>query len=320
MTETTPRTSPHELAELRERVRLLEALVENFPGGISVFDTDLRMVLCNERQKRMLEYPVSLFEKGFPTLEDIFRSNAERGEYGPGDVEEQVQSRLALARERRPHTLERTRPNGLVLEIRGVPIDGGGFVTTHLDVTEQRRAQALIAHMAQHDSLTNLPNRALLLDRLDQALARGRRGQRSALHYLDLDHFKPINDELGHAAGDALLKSIAARLKGAVRETDTVARLGGDEFVVLQTDIGTDMDAALMARRLIGAVKAPHALPAATVEVGVSIGTAVIPTDGDTADDLLQAADHALYASKSAGRGQFMFFAPDNGHPLRHTA
>jgi diguanylate cyclase (GGDEF)-like protein len=263
------------------------------------------MVLCNEQQKRMLDYPASLFEEGFPTLEEIFRFNAERGEYGRGDVEEQVQSRLARARQSRPHTVERTRPNGVVLEIRGVPIDGGGFVTTYLDVTEQRRAQAMIAHMARHDSLTNLPNRALLLERLEQALARGRRGQRSALHYLDLDHFKPINDELGHAAGDALLKSIAARLQSTVRETDTVARLGGDEFVVLQTDIGTDMDAALMARRLIGAVKAPHALPASTVEVGASIGIAMIPTDAETADDALQAADQAL------GRGQFMLFATD---------
>ena len=113
----------------RERIRLLEAVVENFPGGIALFDRDMTMVLCNARLKHMLEYPDALFDRGYPSLEVLFRFNAERGEYGPGDIEEQVARRVALLNQGRPHVYERTRPNGTVLEVRGVPIEGGGFVT-----------------------------------------------------------------------------------------------------------------------------------------------------------------------------------------------
>jgi PAS domain-containing protein len=127
---------------LREHTRLLEAVIENFPGGISLFDDKLQMVLCNEQQKILLDYPEQLFADGFPTLEGLFRFNALRGEYGPGDIDEQVARRVRLVRERKAHVYERTRPNGTIVEIRGMPIDGGGFVTTYLDVTDQRRNQA----------------------------------------------------------------------------------------------------------------------------------------------------------------------------------
>src|SRR5262245_2818237 len=179
---------------LRERVRLLEAVIENFPGGISLFDRNLRMLLCNEQQKRLLDYPDDLFSEGFPTLETLYRFNAGRGEYGPGDVEEHVARRVALAREGKAHVFERTRPNGTVLEIRGMPLQGGGFVTTYLDVTEQRRRQAMIAHLAHHDTLTNLPNRVLFADRLKTAIALAKRMGVVALHYLDIDKFKSVND------------------------------------------------------------------------------------------------------------------------------
>ena len=297
---------------LRERIRLLEAVIDNFPGGISLFDKDLKMVLCNEQQKRLLQYPDDLFADGFPTLEQIFRLNATRGEYGPGDVDEHVGLRLGLAREQRAHAFERTRPNGTVLEIRGVPLNGGGFVTTYLDVTEQRRNQALITHLAHHDPLTNLPNRALLLERLQQALARVKRGEITALLYLDLDHFKPVNDELGHAVGDSLLKAVSDRLRLAIRETDTAARLGGDEFVILQAGIKHAMDASVLARRLVASLAAPYRIAENTVVVGTSIGIAIAPEDGDDPYQLLKNADTALYRCKADGRGRFQFFEPDH--------
>jgi diguanylate cyclase (GGDEF)-like protein len=293
---------------LRERVRLLEAVVENFPGGISLFDEDLQLVLCNEKQKEMLDYPPELFAGGPPSMEKIFRFNASRGEYGPGDIEEQVERRMALAREQQPHHYERTRPNGHVLEIRGAPIEGGGFVTTYLDVTEDRRNQALIAHMAHHDTLTDLPNRALFADRLSTAVAMTKRAGLIAVHFLDIDCFKPVNDRLGHKAGDDLLVAIAGRLKRSVRGNDTVARLGGDEFAIVQTGIREETDAAVLARRIVKEIGEPYELAGETVTIGVSVGVAIAPIDGVTTDELLRKADAALYRSKSGGRGCFSFF------------
>ena len=298
---------------LRESIRLLEAVIGNFPGGILLFDKDLNLVLCNDQQKKLLEYPDDLFAPGYPTLEQIFRFNALRGEYGPGDIEQHVKARMDLARERRAHVFERTRPNGTILEIRGVPLPGGGFVTTYLDVTEQRRNQALIAHLAHHDPLTDLPNRSLLLDRLQQAMARVRRGEVMALLYLDLDFFKPVNDRFGHATGDALLKDVSERLRAATRETDTVARIGGDEFVVLQSGIKQSSDVVLLARRLVTSVGTAYEIAGQRIEIGTSVGIAVAPMDGLEPEQLLKKADSALYRCKGEGRGGYQFFDPAAG-------
>lgn len=294
--------------EQRERIRLLEAVVDNFPGGISLFDEDLNMVLCNMRQRQMLDYPEELMAHGYPSMEDLFRFNARRGEYGPGDVEAIVARKMQLARKREPHVFERTRPNGAILEVRGMPIAGGGFVTIYLDVTEQRRAQAMIAHMAHHDALTKLPNRMLFRDRLEQAVALASRGAVMALHYLDVDGFKPVNDRLGHKAGDELLVAISERLLGTVRKHDTVARLGGDEFAIVQTGIRENRDAVSLASRVMKAMAAPFPIGGGTVSVGVSIGIAVAPSDGLDPDDLLRKADAAMYASKGSGRSRISFF------------
>lgn len=318
--ERTPSDEPAPAAEairhledhvraLRERIRLLDAVIVNFPGGITLFDDQLRMVLCNDELKRMLDYPESLFDGGQPTLEDIFRFNAARGEYGAGSVEDHVARRMALVRQRQPHVYERTRPNGTVVEIRGVPIEGGGFLTTYLDVTEQRRNQALIAHMAHHDALTDLPNRLLFADRMKTAVALAKRGGVAAIHCLDVDGFKPVNDRYGHKAGDDVLIGIARRLTAAVRENDTVARLGGDEFAVIQTGIHTRQDAAVLAGRLVRTFTDAFQADGRTVSVGVSIGVALAPQDGTTIDELLSCADAALYRSKAAGRGRFTFYA-----------
>ncbi|MCO5161235.1 MAG: diguanylate cyclase [Mesorhizobium sp.] len=292
----------------REHIRLLEAVVDNFPGGISLFDKDLNMVLCNMRQRQMLDYPDELMANGYPSMEDLFRFNAERGEYGPGEVESIVARKMQLARKREPHVFERTRPNGAILEVRGMPIAGGGFVTIYLDVTEQRRAQAMIAHMAHHDALTKLPNRVLFRDRLEQAVALAGRGAVMALHYLDVDGFKPVNDRLGHKAGDELLVAIAERLLGTVRKHDTVARLGGDEFAIVQTGIRESRDAVSLATRVMKAIAAPFPVAGEAVSIGISIGIAIAPSDGLEPEDLLRKADAAMYASKGSGRSRISFF------------
>lgn len=294
---------------LTERVSLLEQVVDNFPGGILLFDKNLQMILCNRQQREMLDYPDELFVNGNPKLEDVFRFNAGRGEYGPGQPDDLVAERMQRVARREPHVFERTRPNGTILEIRGVPLADGGFVTTYLDVTEQRKNAALIKHLAHHDMLTGLANRTLLMDRLQMAIAGARRGRRIALHYLDLDKFKPINDRFGHSMGDEVLKRVADNMRRTVRETDTLARLGGDEFVVVQADVETAADAAKLANRLIAAVCERHYANNVDLTVGVSIGIAFAPEDSDTPHGLLHKADMALYKAKREGGNRQHFHA-----------
>ena len=176
--------------------------------------------------------------------------------------------------------------------------------------TEESRAR--IEHLAHHDVLTGLPNRRLFEDRLIQALAVAARARRRvALLYLDLDGFKEINDSLGHRAGDELLRAIAERLAGSVRGGDTIARLGGDEFAVIQIELRSAPDAALLAERLMTAAARPLRIAQQDVVVGTSVGIAIFPEDGGTADELCANADVALYSAKSAGRARMAYYRPE---------
>jgi diguanylate cyclase (GGDEF)-like protein/PAS domain S-box-containing protein len=176
------------------------------------------------------------------------------------------------------------------------------------DVTERKRAEALIAHQANYDALTDLPNRVHFAEQLDQALTRVRRGERLAILYIDIDHFKGVNDSFGHAIGDALLKKFADRLRGCVREIDSVARLSGDEFVIIQRSIDGPSDAAALAMRIREAIKAPYDLNNHPTVVDSSIGIAIAPNDSTEPDELLKAADMALYEAKTRGRGTYCFY------------
>ena len=192
-----------------------------------------------------------------------------------------------------------------------------------VDVTERKQAEARIAHMAHHDALTGLPNRVLFHERLADALARVRRpgGASLAVHCLDLDHFKSVNDTLGHPVGDLLLKSVAERLRGCVGEDGLVARLGGDEFAVIQPierGAGAAPNAAgALASRLIAAIGATYDVQGHEVVVGASVGIAIAPGDGDAADVLLRNADMALYRAKAEGRGTSHFFEPEMDRTVR---
>ncbi len=178
-----------------------------------------------------------------------------------------------------------------------------------IDITERKRAEARFAFMAQHDGLTALPNRILLRQHLEDALAIARRsGEHVAVLFVDLNSFRTINDTLGHAIGDRLLKAVTRRLRASVRESDTVARLGSNEFAVIQTSIGRPEDAACLAERLIGVIGEPYALNGHTVLSSASIGIAVAPGDGDDSDKLLKNADMALSRAKSEGHATFSFF------------
>ena len=195
------------------------------------------------------------------------------------------------------------------LAISGDPVfDALGAFTGYrgvgTDITPRKLTQERIQRVAHHDSLTGLPNRLLFNERLNQAISLGKRGSRQfALLYLDLDKFKPVNDTLGHAVGDELLKGVAARLQRQVRASDTVARVGGDEFTVILLDIARREDAETVARKIIAALGMPFQLgsPARSVSIGISIGIAVYPGDAQDADALVTAADTAMYSAKEAG-------------------
>jgi diguanylate cyclase (GGDEF)-like protein len=166
-------------------------------------------------------------------------------------------------------------------------------------------------HMAVHDNLTGLPNRVLLNERLEQALSRAKRDEIVATHILDLDHFKHVNDTLGHPVGDKLLQMVAGRLRALVRETDTIARMGGDEFALLQAPLVRASDAELLARRVIDAVSEPYEIDGHQVIIGASIGIALGPLDVASPERLMRNADLALYQAKGGGRGTFRVFEPE---------
>ena len=294
-----------DVTEQRQRLYQLDAIIENFPGGICLFDKNMEMVLHNRELLQLLELPPSLFQNGKPSLEQLFRFNAARGEYGPGQSEELVQQRLERLKERCSHVYRRRRPNGTTVEVRGVPIKGSGFLSTYVDVTDQSRRQELVAHMAHHDGLTDLPNRLLLMDRLQTAVAQAKRGNPIAVHYLDLDNFKPVNDTYGHDVGDELLKSVANRLRKVLRETDTLTRIGGDEFVVSQVGIHDPGNAETLANRVIETLCAPFDCGGHTIKIGISIGISLAPEHGTNPTELLKLADQALYRAKSKGRRTF---------------
>ncbi len=181
------------------------------------------------------------------------------------------------------------------------------------DISERRRAEERIRHLALHDPLTGLPNRALFGDRLTEALSHARRHEDSMVGVLciDLDHFKEVNDTLGHSGGDALLRTAADRLRGCVRQDDTVARLGGDEFAVIQRAIDAAETAGALAKRIIETLSSPYEIDGRHVVVGGSVGIALAPTDDVEPDELLKKADRALYRAKERGRGAFRFFEPE---------
>lgn len=192
--------------------------------------------------------------------------------------------------------------------------DGHGQVSNFMailsDISERKRSEEHTRHLAEHDYLTDLPNRVLLLDRLSLALSTARRkGSMLALLFLDLDRFKPVNDTLGHQVGDALLQEVAARLLHCVRKVDTVSRQGGDEFVIILADIGGIDHAAHVAEAVRQAIGQPYRIGEHALRISASIGVSIFPSDGDDIDTLVKNADVAMYHAKEGGRDGFRFFS-----------
>ena len=282
---------------------LFSASLEGMPQGLSMVDGDLRLLVCNSKYVQMYGLDSEHTKFGTP-LRTILTHQAET-DTGPANFKTFLEESLASATDPTPGTREHQFRDGRIIAVTSEPLPTGGAVAIHTDVTERRRVEFL----AHHDALTGLVNRVSHREFIETCLAQVTRGARFAVLCLDLDHFKTVNDTLGHSYGDALLRAAAERLRSLVRDTDLIARIGGDEFSIVQTNTSRHMtDAASLAERVIAAMRTPFDLGDHQVVVGASVGIAIAPYDGTKPDQIMKNADMALYQAKSDGRGTYHFF------------
>jgi len=290
---------------LREKTLLLDATLDSMDQGLIMVDAGGVVRVCNERALALLDLPRAMMQAR-PSYRAVLRHEASRRERRRPDRSIRTWIERGEAGQTQVH--ERARPNGLVLEVRTVPLADGGFVRTFTDITKRKAAEAEVARLARHDVLTGLPNRALFHETLERSLADiVQRGGACAVLYLDLDGFKSVNDSLGHQAGDELLRRVAAGLRGIAGD-GAVARLGGDEFAVLSA--GGAAEAGALAERLIALFDSPFSVGGHRVGVGLSVGIALAPEHGTDAEPLYRRADLALYRAKAEGRGTYRIFTP----------
>jgi diguanylate cyclase (GGDEF)-like protein/PAS domain S-box-containing protein len=287
-------TTHQVLAEKR-----LSSVLDSTTDSVIVLDHDWRITYMNQRANalvgtgRNLDVGVRLWDAFPDEVGSIFDQQYRRA------IDSQT-----------PIVFEAFHPaQNLWLEVHAYPTPDALSIFFR-DITERRKTQEQLHHLAHHDPLTNLANRSLFYHQLDKAMEGIWAGSQVAVLYFDLDHFKEVNDVLGHPMGDALLVNIAQRLRACVRETDTVARLGGDEFAVIQVGLNGRHEPSVLAQRIIERLTAPYQVKGELIRTGVSVGIALAPGDGLDSADLFKNADIALYQAKAEGRGTYCFFEP----------
>lgn len=300
---------------LQERDRTLntqnarfDAALNNMSQALCMVDQDQKVIVCNVRFLELFGLTADMVRPG-AQIGVVFSNAAVVGRYEPAVIEAICEEQRKLVAAERAGSFYQEGSGGRAVAISHQPMTGSGWVATFEDVSERRRAEARIHFMAHHDTLTSLPNRVLFKEQLALMLRGNRREECGvAVLCLDLDHFKNVNDTLGHSAGDQLLEEVAQRLRNCVRDTDVIARLGGDEFAIVQSSAKQPEHAELLARRVVEAVSAPYQIAGARVVIGTSVGIAIARPDDDSADHLLKNADMALYRAKADGRGTHCFF------------
>jgi len=297
--------------ELKRKSSLLETTLTSMDQGLIVIDEAGRIRLHNRRAIEMTGVPEELLASG-ATVAETVAFQVQRGDFAdvPADLTVALGGQPLSVGQTLVH--ERTVGGGRTIEVRTVPVAGGGLVRTYTDVSLRKLAEIQLEYMARHDVLTQLPNRMQFNDHLAQATARFRRDRMPfSVLFVDVDNFKSINDAHGHAAGDQVLKEIADRFRSILRMEDTVARLGGDEFAILQVNSNDRHDAAALAQRLLTAIPGTYHLDSGDVSVGISIGVASSAIVGDRIDGIVRYADQALYEAKRAGRNCYRVFSAE---------
>jgi diguanylate cyclase (GGDEF)-like protein len=291
----------------------LDTAVNNMTQGLLLFDSSQRLVICNQRYIEMYGLSAEVVKPGC-SFRDVIAHRKQTGSF-TGNVDQYVARVLHDVDQRNAMII--TTPDGRSVQVVNEPLADGGWVATHEDVTEQRRAEARITHLAHYDALTDLPNRTLFHEQLKQELSGVAADRQLAVLYIDIDEFKSVNDSLGHMIGDELLKAVAVSLSACVRERDFVARLGGDEFAIVQTGITDVADVTELVHRIYDAIRTPYQCLGHQVTTDASIGIALAPRDGADIDQILKNADLAMYAAKAAGRRTHRFFEPEMDAQVR---
>ncbi len=312
----------HAVEELSEQYRRFDAALNNMSQGLCMLDSRLHVIVCNRRYIEMYGLSPEIVKPGV-SMREIMEHSCDLGIHPNTTAAKLYADYIERLREGE-HTLHHHLSDGRIIKLNHKRMEHGGWVVTYEDVTERHKAQARVEHMARHDSLTDLPNRTLFREKMGEGLNQvAIAGGAMAVLCFDLDNFKTVNDRLGHAAGDRLLRWVAARLKENVGEHDTVARLGGDEFAVLQRG-PQPQSAEQLARRLVEIIGHPPPLESQSIHIGVSVGIAIAPDHGLHADELMKCADLALYRAKAKGRGAYQLFEPEmeeearSRHALEH--
>jgi diguanylate cyclase (GGDEF)-like protein len=288
--------------------RQLSIAVNNIPQGLVLYDASARIIICNQPYLDMFGLSPDVAKPGC-TMQRLIAHRKETGSFD-GDVDafcSSIINTVSLGKATRQLT---EAPGGRAIEIINRPLKGGGWIATIEDITTRRRADEKIAHLAHYDGLTDLPNRILFRERLEQSLKAMRPGEQLAVLYIDIDEFKGVNDALGHPIGDELLKGVAERLRGCLSETDVAARLGGDEFAVIQTAIKDRSETNRLVDEIHAAIRQPFDCMGHLITTDASVGIALAPDDGVDLDQLLKNADLALYGAKGDGRRTYRFFEP----------
>src|SRR5258705_3309014 len=307
------RKLPRQHQNSKRRIALekerLDTAVNNMAKGRLLYDSDARIVLCNQRYLEMYHLSADVVKPGWH-FRDLLAYRKETGSFS-GNVDEFCATVLRNVAEKRATRTVLETADGRSMQIVNQPLANGGWVATQEDITERRRAEEQITHLAHYDALTDLPNRVLFRKQLEQELERTRRGEQLAVLYIDIDEFKSVNDSLGHPAGDEWLKAVASRLQSCVRATDFVARLGGDEFAIVQIGIEQPGDVVKLVKRIYAAIREPYDCLGHQIATDASIGIALAPNDGTDLDQLLKSADLAMYGAKADGRRTYRFFEPE---------